>query len=120
MATNQIRAVTFRPVRAGGDGEGGHALFMTLDVAEPTRLVGFLEDVITRFKTERLAGPPDAHFMLITVIGEVPAAEFADAWQAATAHDAPARALLGTLRQADVMQSDAHGHVFGQASLLAG
>lgn len=51
VAANQIRAVTFRPVSPGADAdrEGGHALFMTLDVAEPTRLTGFLEDVVTRF-----------------------------------------------------------------------
>jgi hypothetical protein len=122
VATNQIRAVTFRPVSPGADAdrEGGHALFMTLDVAEPTRLVGFLEDVVTRFKVERMSGPPDARFMLITVVGDVSAAEFADAWRAATAHDAPARALLGALHQADVMQGDAAGRVLGQASLLAG
>lgn len=124
MATNQIRAVTFRPVSPGAgaeaESEGGHALFMTLDVAEPSRLVGFLEDVVTRFKIERMSGPPDARFMLITVVGDVSAAEFATAWHDATAHDAPARALLGAMHQADVMQGDAAGRVLGQASLLAG
>ena len=58
--------------------------------------------------------------MLITVVGDVSAAEFADAWRAATEQDAPARALLGALHQADVMQGDAAGHVLDQASLLAG
>ena len=103
MATNQIRAVTFRPVSPGADAdrEGGHALFMTLDVAKPTRLTGFLEDVVTRFKIERMSGPPDARFMLITVVGDVSAAEFADAWRAATAHDAPARALAEALLAQD-------------------
>jgi hypothetical protein len=121
VAINRICAVTFRPVAPGaGAGEGGHALFMTLDVAEPSRLVGFLEDVVTRFKIERMSGPPDARFMLITLIGDVSAAEFADAWHASTAHDAPARALLGAMHQADVMQGDGHGGVLGQASLLAG
>ena len=122
MAINQIRAVTFRPVApgAGAESEGGHALFMTLDVAEPSRLVGFLEDVVTRFKIERMSGPADARFMLITVVGDVSADEFADAWRDATAHDAPARALLGAMHQADVMQGDAAGRVLGQASLLAG
>ena len=121
MASNQIRAVTFRPVASGEDpeSEGGHALFMALEVAEPDRLVGFLEDVVARFKAERIAGPPDARFLLITIVGEVSAAEFADAWRAATASDAPARALLGALHQADVMQGDAQGGVLGQASLLA-
>ncbi|HEY0477078.1 MAG TPA: hypothetical protein VGD37_06120 [Kofleriaceae bacterium] len=121
MASNQIRAVTFRPVADAADGaqEGGHALFMALDIADPDRLVGFLEDVVTRFKLERMSGPPDARFMLITVVGDVPAPEFADAWRAATAHDAPARALLGAMHQADVMQGDPQGRVLGQASLLA-
>jgi hypothetical protein len=119
VATNQIRDVIFRPVAAGEGGEGGHALVMSLDVAEPGRLVGFLEDVVTRFKKERMSGPPDAHYMLISVVGEVSAADFASAWHASTANDAPARALLGTMHQADVMQGDAHGGVIGQASLLA-
>jgi hypothetical protein len=118
MATNQIRDVTFRPVAAGED-DGGHAMFIALDVADPDRLVGFLEDVVTLFKRERMTGPPDARFLLITVIGDVTADEFANAWHASTANDAPARALLGTMHQADVMQGDPQGHVLGQTSLLA-
>jgi hypothetical protein len=118
VATNQIRDVTFRPVSPEPGGEGGHALFMALDLADPARLLGFLEEVVTRFKHERMAGPPDARFMLITVIGDVSASDFAQAWQASIANDAPARALLGTLHQADVMQGDAQGRMIAQASLL--
>jgi hypothetical protein len=119
VATNQIQTVTFRPVTGGDDSEGGHAMFIALDIADPERLPGFLEDVITRFKRERMAGPPDARFLLITVTGDVSAADFAGAWRASTAHDAPARALLGEMHQADVMQGDAAGHVLGQVSLRA-
>lgn len=120
VATNQIGAVTFRPVPPGADGgnEGGHALFIALDIAEPSRLLGFLEEVVTRFKHERMSGPPDARFMLITLAGDVSAADFAQAWQAQIANDAPARALLGMLHQADAMYTDAAGCVIGQASLL--
>jgi hypothetical protein len=121
VANNQIREVAFRAVAPdpGDATEGGHALYISLDVPEPQRLLGFLEEVVTRFKAERMTGPPDARFMLITVVGEVSAADFAQAWQGAIANDAPARALLGALHQADVMQGDAHGRVIGQASLLA-
>jgi len=121
VATNQIRDVTFRPVAPGaGEGsDGGHALFIALEIAEPSRLLGFLEEVVTRFKHERMSGPPDARFMLVTLTGEVSAADFANAWQASIANDAPARSLLGTLHQADVMHTDVHGGVIGQASLLA-
>lgn len=120
VATNQIQSVTFRPVAAEADGsEGGHALVMVLEVAEPSRLLGFLEDVVTRFKRERMSGPADARFMLISLVGRVAADEFVHAWRASTAGDAAARALLGTMHQADVMQGDAQGRVIGQASLLA-
>lgn len=120
MATNQIRDVTFRPVPAEGDtSEGGHALFIVLDVALPTGLLGFLEDVVTRFKRERMAGPPDTRFLLITLVGEVSAAHFADAWRTVTANDAPARALIGMMHRADVVQGTAQGGVVGQASLIA-
>jgi hypothetical protein len=120
VATNQIRDVTVRPVDpvAEGDG-GGHALIIALEVAEPSRLLGFLEDVVTRFKAERMTGPADAQFLLITLVGEVSAAEFAGAWRASIANDIPARALLGTMQRADVMHGDATGCVIGQASLLA-
>ena len=120
MATNQIRDVTFRPVRAEGDAsEGGHALFIALELADPTDLLGFLEDVVTRFKRERMAGPPDTRFLLITAVGEVAAEHFVHAWHAATANDAPARALIGMLHRADVMQGTPEGGVIGQASLIA-
>ena len=120
MATNQIRDVTLRPVAAdAGDGEPGHALFIALDVGAPDRLLGFLEHVVTRFKAERMTGPADARFMLITLVGEVSAGDFAEAWRAAIANDLPARALLGMMEKADVMQGDADGHMIGQASLLA-
>lgn len=121
MATNQIRSATFRPVapEAGGDQEGGHALFIALEVAEPAHLAGFLEEVVTRFKHERMTGPADARFMLITVIGDVSASDFAQAWQLSIDGDAPARALLGMMHQADVMQGDAQGHMVSQASLIA-
>ena len=117
-----IRDVTFRPVASGaGEGsEGGHALFIALDIADPGRLPGFLEEVVTRFKHERMSGPPDARFLLITLTGEISAADFTRAFQAQIANDAPARSLLGTLHQADVMHTAAHGAVIGQASLLAG
>lgn len=118
VATNQIREVTLRPV-APDDGEAGHALFMALEVGEPSRLLGFLEDVITRFKAERGSGPPDTQFMLITVVGDVSAEAFVHAWQSSTADDPRARALLGMMHQADVMQGDAGGRIIGQASLLA-
>jgi hypothetical protein len=121
VPTNQIRSVTFRPVPAdpGGESEGGHALFLAIDVAEPARLLGFLEEVVGRFKVERMSGPPDTGFMLITLVGEVPAADFAQIWRTAIANDLPARALLGTLHRADVVQGDERGRVIGQASLLA-
>ena len=121
VAVNLIREAMFRPVAPdpGGDAEGGHALFIALEIPDPPRLFGFLEEVVMRFKAERMAGPPDARFMLITLVGAISAADFAQAWQGAIANDAPARALLGELHQADVMQSDADGLVIGQASLLA-
>jgi hypothetical protein len=120
VPSNHIRSVTLRPVSAEAAGEGatGHALFIALDVAEPAGLLGFLEDVITRFKMERMAAPADTRFMLITLVGDVPAAEFAGAWQASIASDAPARVLLGMMEQADVMQGDTQGRMISGASLL--
>src|SRR5262249_17525455 len=115
MATNQIREVTFRP---GPGADGGPAPFMAPGMRQPGSLPFFLEDVVTRFKRARASGPPDARAMLITIVGDVSAAEFALAWQASVAEDAPARALLGMLHQADVMQGDAQGRMLGQASLL--
>src|SRR5262249_50247934 len=117
---NQIRTVMFKPVPPdpSGASEGGYALFIALDVGEPARLLGFLEEVVARYKVEQMSGPPDARFMLITVVGDVSAADFAQAWQASIANDVPARALLGMLHKADVVQGDERGRMIGQASLL--
>ena len=75
-----------------------------------------------RFKAERMSGPPDLQYMLITLVGDVPAAEFASAWRASIANDAPARALLGAMHKADVVHGDAPDRPsrwVDQASLLA-
>jgi hypothetical protein len=121
VPTNQIRAVTFRPVAPDPDGEneGGHALSLSLDIPEPARLLGFLEEVVHRFKAEHMEGPPDTRFLLITVAGDVAAEEFAQLWRTAIANELPARALVGTLHRADVVQGDEGGRTLGQASLLA-
>jgi hypothetical protein len=114
-----IRDVTFRPVGATGEGaHEGHALFLTLELGDPAWLTAVIDEAIARFTRELQAGPSDTRFMLIIVLGELAAAELAAAWRAAIAHDAPARALLGTLQQADVMQGDAEGRMIGTASLL--
>jgi len=118
VAANQICSVSSK---------GGYALFIALDIAEPSRLLGFLEEVVTRFKEEFLMhfksgrswGDPEGLFLLLTLTGDVSAAHFAQAWQAQVANDGAARALLGMLHQADVMHTDVHGCVIGQASLLA-
>src|SRR5262245_27384863 len=119
MPANQIRSVSFQPVAPGDGSEGGHALSIVLELAEPTRLLGFLEEVLARFRREHLTGPADTRFMLLTFTGELAADDFAHAWRTAVDDDIPARALLGTLHQADVMQTDHRGHMIGQASLLA-
>lgn len=120
MATTAIRDVTFRPVGAAGGGAhgDGHALFLTLELSDPARLGAVVDEAIARFTREHLAGPPDTRFMLIIVHGALAAADFAEAWRAAIAHDAPARALLGTLQQADVMQADGEGRMIGTVSLF--
>jgi len=117
VASNAIREVTFRPVAATDDEPSGHALFLTLELGEPTRLWEFLEEVVARFKRERVAGPDDTRFMLITTYGEVPAAEFAALWQRATAEDPVACALIGSLHRADVMQGESPERIVGSASL---
>lgn len=119
MGTNAIRDVTFRPVPATEDDPGGHALFITLELGEPTQLWGFFEELVARFKRERVAGPADTRFMLITAFGEATAPELVSLWQRATADDPVASALLGALYQADVLQGESPERMIGQASLLA-
>jgi hypothetical protein len=121
VATTAIRDVTFRTVGAASEGAhgDGHALFLTLAVDDPARLAEVIAEAIARFTRELQAGPPDTRYMLLVVHGEVAAAELADAWRAAIAHDAPARALLGTLEQADVMQCDGEGRMIASVSLCA-
>ena len=120
MAFNAIRDVTFRPVAPDDEtaSEGAHALFLTLALGDPTHLADFFAEVVARFTREVVAGPPNTRFMLILVDGDVPASELADTWRAAIAHDAPARALLGTLQQADVMQRDPQGRMIASVTLL--
>lgn len=121
---NAIREVTLRPVGAPDETSEGaapveHALFIELDVPDASQLPALLEAAVARFAAEQSGATP-ARYMLITVDGDVPAADFALAWQAAIVHDPAARALLGMLHRADVIQRGAGGVPLGQASLLGG
>ena len=99
-------------------GARGVALMISVNVNDAATAGAFVSDVVEAFKVNRMAAPPETNMLLITVIGEQTAAQFASEWHLLAAKDPIVNAFMSKMTVADVVQGTAQGAVRSQASLL--
>ncbi len=73
------------PKELQGPGGVAHAITIGLDLPDRAALEPFMAEVIERFKIERMLSHPDTTLLLISIIGEVSAAEFSASFRRACA-----------------------------------
>ncbi len=98
--------------------EGGVALTLSVDVNDAATASAFVFDVVEAFKVNRMIAPPTTNRLLITVIGEQTATQFANEWHLAAAKDPIVGAFMSKMAVAEVVQGTAQGAVRSQSSLL--
>ena len=74
--------------------------------------------VVEAFKVNRMIAPPATNRLLITVIGEQTAAQFASEWHLVARKDPIVNAFMSKMAVAEVVQGTPQGAVRSQASLL--
>ena len=95
-----------------------HAMMISLNVDNPSAARAFVGEVIERFKMQRMIAPPDTSLMLITIIGDLTAVEFAAHWRAIGAQDPIIGVFMAQMAVADVIQGTSAGQQLSRASLI--
>ena len=115
MATNRIRSFDTSAVES----PGGQlvAIMMALDVFDAERLEDFLTIVVEKFKAFRMCSSPEASALLVTLIGNVSAATFAQSWATLACKDQVLRHFMNEMQIADVLLGTESGEVIEMVSL---
>jgi hypothetical protein len=102
------------------DGPSGPtvALMIAVQITEPASAADFVGTVAEQFKKQRMLAPPQTSMLLVSIVGALPAAIFAERWQALAQHDPILRVFMKKMLVADVVQGTSTGEELSRASLL--
>ncbi len=89
-----------------------------LDIPDVQTADAFVAEVAAQFKMQRMSSPPYTSGLLITIIGELPAAQFVRRWRELAATDPILAAFMSRMRIADVMRGLPSGQPSETLSLL--
>lgn len=78
------------------------AIFLAADLYSPSAIDTLVHDLVERFKVHRMISPPETSLLLITVIGECDARDFAVRWRKRAAEDEIAAVWMARMEKADV------------------
>jgi hypothetical protein len=87
-------------------------------VDEPSSAESFVEEVAEKTKLQRMCSPPDTAHLMVTIVGDLTAPDFARYWRACVAKDEVLRFWMEAMQVADVLQGDSQGELLSKASLL--
>lgn len=94
------------------------AMMMALNVGDATTADAFVAQVVREFKLRRTLAPPNNTILLVTIIGNLSAEQFAAHWQTLIATDEAARAYMSLMQVAEVVQGTPAGQQLSRASIL--
>lgn len=101
-----------------GDEGVVHAIMIACEVHDRSTAAEFVKRVAGKFKLQRTAAAPDTSLLLITLVGDLTAADFRQLWRAAIEDDMVSRTYVAKLKHADVVHGTAAGEVLDAISLL--
>ena len=94
------------------------AVMVGLDIPDVRTADAFVAEVAEKFKMQRMSSPPETSGLLVTIIGELPAAQFVRRWRELVATDRILEAFMSRMRIADVMHGLPSGEPSEALSLL--
>lgn len=96
------------------------AIMVALDVGDAASAPAFVVEVATVFKSQRMLSPPTTRQLLVTLIGDMTAADFAERWRRLATTDPMLRFFMQQMRRADCVHGTREGGQLDAASLLLG
>jgi hypothetical protein len=113
---SQIKSVPVEGPK--GSTSATSAMMIAVDIDDLTTADSFVTELAEQFKLHRMTAPPETSMMLITILGDLTASQFAARWQAIEARDPVVRAFMSLMTVADVIQGTASGEVLERVSLV--
>jgi hypothetical protein len=95
------------------------AIMIAVNIGDARRAEAFVGQVTEKFKVHRTCSPPETSYLLVTIIGDMTAQQFATCWKALVAEDPILETYLSMMHVADVLHGTSRGEVLDSASLLA-
>jgi hypothetical protein len=93
-------------------------IVMGLNIREPQTADAFVQEVVEKFKVQRMCSPPDTSMMLVTIVSEMPVAHFVERWHQLAAADEILSFFMSQMRKADVLRGVVAGETLETASLI--
>jgi hypothetical protein len=114
--TNKITQI--KTVAAEGPNGPTTAMMVALNIGDPAAADAFVSEVAEQFKIQRTLAPPNTSMLLVTIIGDLSASQFANRWQQLAQTDGIVRGYMSLMQAADVIQGTRSGQQLSNASLL--
>jgi hypothetical protein len=89
-----------------------------LNIGEPGTADSFVQEVVEKFKAQRMSSPPDTSMLLVTIVGEMPASHFAAHWRQLATVDPILKFFMSQMTKAEVLRDIAAGQTLETASLV--
>jgi hypothetical protein len=115
MASNAIRLLETVPWEVRN--ESIVAISIAIDV-DDDGFDEFFPELVEKFKAQRMCSPPETLGLLVTLIGNVSAAKFAERWVAATMEDQILAFFMSGMQLADVIVGTKAGGIVETDSLI--
>ncbi len=112
------RLAKIETVAVSGPNGPTHGIFVSVDAPDATTFATLMPTIVASIKNQRMISPPDTSFLLVTVIGNLSAADFKRLWDKETADNKIVEAFLSRMSKADVLHGTAQGQPLDSASLL--
>jgi len=93
-------------------------IMVAVDIDNPAQADAFLEEVAQKFLAHRMLSPPETAGLLVTIIGDMPVARFAQRWQQLKQADPTLAFFMSQMRVAKVLRGKPTGEVVESRSLL--
>ena len=118
---NQVLEITTEPI-TDENGKESQAIFVACDINDIENAAEFVcDEVAGQFRVAQFLSLPSGavSLLLITIIGQMSAEDFAETWREKCRQDTLLATFMSKIEQAVVVHGTADGEAVGEASLLS-
>jgi len=94
------------------------AIVMGLNIRDPDSADAFIQEVVEKFKVQRMCSSTNTSVLLITLVSDMPASRFVKRWRQIAVEDKVLGFFMSRMHTADVVRGTTVGQTLETVSLL--